>query len=293
MSKDWQNDIKDTIAENKKAFKKSYPFVAIAVIFFIAFIIFFIFVGEEKINNDFVPRLLVILLTLGFLIFYILGFYIQQKYKIAITWLEEGLYYLNKLTNKIENFQNRDTPQMKKTKLKKEIFKLLDNLEYISYNYKRAADKGIYTEQESKSNEFFRKHAYKLNNEIKKNNQINIELLDKIRAFCQGRMDLLDKHENENIDLMEKQLVELEKEIINEDSEIGDKKRFKKIKSVPFWVKFAIFAVISLVIIFLVMNNIIPIYYDLADSDIITTTVIAWAALFSGCSILVTYKKRQ
>ena len=233
------------------------------------------------------------LLMGSFFIFFMIAFYIEQKNKVVITWLEEGIYHLNELTNKIGDYQKRDTPQMKKTKLKKEIFKILDKLESISYKYKRVGDKGIYTEQERKSAEFFRKHVYRLNHEIKKNNQIDIALLNKIREFCQGRIDLVDKHENEIIVIMGKQLDEIEKVIKNEDVEIGEKKRIKRIKSVPFWIKFVIFAVISLVTIFLIMNYIVPIYYDLTDSDIITTSIIAWAALFAGCSVLAAYKGKQ
>jgi len=292
MAKDWQNDIKDAIAENKKTSKKTFPFRAIGFILLIVSTIFLIFVDSENVEGNFFLLLLPPLLMCSMIIFFIVPSYIERKNKVIITWLETGIYYLNELTIKIEKYQNRDTPQMKKTKLKKEIFKLLDKLETISYKYKRAGDTYIYTEQERRASEFFRKHVYKLNHEIKKNNQIDIGLLGKIREFCQGRMDLVDKHEKEKIVMMGKQLDEIEKVIKNEDSEIGEKKRIKRIKSVPFWVKFVIFAVISLVTIFLIMNYIVPIYYDLTGSDIITTTIIAWAALFAGCSILVAYKDR-
>ena len=121
MAKDWENDIKDAIAENKKTSKKSFPFRAIGFILAIASGIFMIFVDSNNVEGNFFLLLLPLLLMCGMIIFFMVAYYIERKNKVVITWLEMGIYYLNELTHKIEKYQNRDTPQMRKPKLKKEL----------------------------------------------------------------------------------------------------------------------------------------------------------------------------
>jgi len=289
MPKNWKKDIGEAVNENRKNRKIrngiSIVGVTLASISFAGFIL-----TNSIIDKIFLPV---------FAVLYIGSFVIMLSSKFLVKtniMLSNGelfSYYLYDLSNRIEKYQDIDTPLPNKKELKKQIYRILDKIETIAYRYERYSKRSVYPNFDEKTFNFLKKTLYKINYALKNNNTFDSNLLNQFKKYAEDNMNLLEDYEKRSLSLKKQNIDLIKKHIQKEDDELFGKFRMKILENMPVSIKFVLFAIISFVVIWLSFHFVIANFYSLTDSDIVNNSVLTWTGILILCAAIYTVTKRK
>ena len=202
-------------------------------------------------------------------------------------------YGLYDLSDKIEKYQDIDTPLPKKNELKKQIYTLLDEIETIAYRYESYSKRGVYPNFDENTYTFLKKIISKINYALKNENTLESDILAQIKKYSEDNMKLLEDYENKSLLLKKQQLGLINKYIQKEDDELFGKYKIILLKNIPITAKFILFGIVSFIVIWLSFHYVITSFYNLTDSDIVNNSVLTWTGILILTAAIYTAIKRK
>lgn len=285
------NEIEDAVDKNYDYHKKCFIIGIIFIVLGVLLITVSILI--ESTNPDLSRSLVPPTFAMFFIAFMVLFLSMIQD-KISIPYSLKAVYYFDKTLKLIEEYEKTKDATTKedkknKSKLKKEIGKCLLKILKIKRSLLIDGSNYLYKDKDESDANFFKRAIYKINASIKNNEELSTNAVSFIRVYCQEKIRLMDSYYKDNIEKNREILINLDKEMQDEDDRIFTRYSSIKEKVVTPSIIKSFFLILAGITIIIVIFHILPGYQPVDFNSQVTWFFLAYAA---ATAIVLSYFKK-